>query len=67
MAFSSFALFSSLGGLIWSSSFITLGYFLEEKWSQETARIRHVLEIASVTVIVVAALFFVLRKVKRNA
>jgi membrane protein DedA with SNARE-associated domain len=67
MAFSSFALFSSLGGLVWSSSFITLGYFLEEKWSRETERIHRILGIASVTVIVVVALFFVFRKVKRHA
>src|SRR5512143_670154 len=52
MKFAEFAIFSSVGGLIWSSAFITLGFFLEEKWSQETARLHHILEIASIAAIV---------------
>jgi membrane protein DedA with SNARE-associated domain len=66
MAFSSFAIFSSLGGLVWSSSFITLGYFLEEKWSQETARIHRILGIASVTIITLLVIYLLAQKARRK-
>jgi membrane protein DedA with SNARE-associated domain len=62
MTFAEFAVFSSIGGLIWSSTFITLGFFLEEKWSQETERIRHILEIASIAAIVLLAIYLLLKK-----
>lgn len=66
MRFDEFALFAYTGGLIWCGSFITLGYFLEEGWSRESERIHHMLEIGSIAVLAVLALFLALRRARRK-
>jgi membrane protein DedA with SNARE-associated domain len=62
MPFWEFALFGSIGGLLWSGAFITLGFFLEEHWSRETERIHHILEIGSVAVIALALGYLLMKK-----
>ena len=66
MTFIEFALYSYAGGFIWCSSFITLGFLLEEGWSKESERIHGILEIGSIAVIAILALIFALHKAKRN-
>lgn len=66
MNFLEFSLFSSLGGFLWLSVFIFLGYFLEERWNQETARIHHILEISSLVVLVILAFYLLWRKRKQK-
>jgi membrane protein DedA with SNARE-associated domain len=61
-----FALFGSIGGLIWSGTFIALGYFLEEHWSRETQRIHHILEIGSIAVLVLGAGYLLVKKIQNR-
>ncbi len=64
MSFWEFALFGYLGGVLWSGTFITIGYFLEEHWSRETARIHHILEMGSLAALVILGLYLFLNKVR---
>jgi membrane protein DedA with SNARE-associated domain len=49
-----FAIFAYLGGLLWSSSFITLGYLLGDEWAQTSQAIHRYLVIgAGVATIVI--------------
>lgn len=66
MRFSSFALFAFSGAFLWSFSFIRLGYFMEEAWSRESARISHILEFGSVVAIGILALYLFLQKRRRT-
>jgi len=65
MTFYEFAIFSFSGAVVWSSAFISLGYFLEEHWSRETKKIHHILEMGSVAVLVLLAGYLVFLKMKR--
>jgi membrane protein DedA with SNARE-associated domain len=64
MTFYEFAIFSFSGAVVWSSTFIYLGFFLEEHWSRETENIHHILEICSVAVLVLLAGYLLLQKKK---
>ena len=64
MTFWEFVLFGYLGGILWSGTFITLGYFLEEHWARETKRIHHILEIGSLVVLAVLGLYFFYQQIK---
>jgi len=55
-----FATFASLGGLIWSSSFITIGYFLGDEWQQMSASIHRYLLIGAGAATVALAIGFIL-------
>ncbi len=57
-----FALFAYSGALIWSSTFIALGYMLGEQWEPVSGQIRVYLMIFPFLVIIFAVLFFFLRK-----
>ena len=67
MVFSEFVVFSSIGGALWSVTFIVLGYFLEDGWSRETARIHHILEIGSLVAVAVVGLYFLQQRMKKRA
>ncbi len=55
-----FTPFAYAGGLIWSITFISIGYFLGEKWVWLFLRIRHYLVIgASIAIILVLLCFLV--------
>jgi membrane protein DedA with SNARE-associated domain len=59
-----FATFAYLGGLLWSSCFLTIGYFLGDEWAQMSESIhRYVLLGASLMLAVMAiALWFARRR-----
>jgi len=61
-----FAIFAYSGAVVWSSTFIFLGYFLEEHWSRETKKIHHILEMGSVAVLVLLAGYLFFQKMKRT-
>ena len=66
MTFREFIVFSSIGGVLWSSTFILLGYFLEERWSRETARIHHILEIGTLIAIAIAGIYFIQQRIRKR-
>ncbi len=66
MTFREFIVFSSIGGLLWSTTYILLGYFLEESWSRETARIHHILEIGTLIAIAIAGIYFVQQRIRKR-
>jgi membrane protein DedA with SNARE-associated domain len=66
MTFWEFALFAYTGGFIWSITFISLGYFLEEEWARETKRIHHILEIGSVAVVLVVAGYLLWKRTRQT-
>jgi membrane protein DedA with SNARE-associated domain len=58
-----FAAFAYLGGLLWSSSFISIGYVLGDEWEQMSASIhRYVLIGAGVITAVIAIGFILMRR-----
>jgi membrane protein DedA with SNARE-associated domain len=64
MTFWEFALFAYTGGFIWSSVFIALGYFLEGQWARATERIHYILLGCSVAVLVIAAGYLLVKKLR---
>jgi membrane protein DedA with SNARE-associated domain len=66
MPFWEFLVYSSAGGFLWLTSFIVAGYVLEERWSRETARIHHILEIGSFIALVVVGIYFLLQRIKKK-
>jgi len=66
MTFREFIVFSSIGGLLWSTTYILLGYFLEESWSRETARIHHILEISTLIAIAIAGIYFIQQRIRKR-
>jgi membrane protein DedA with SNARE-associated domain len=62
MTFYEFAVFSYSGAVVWSSTFISLGYYLEEHWSRETKKIHHILEMSSIAVLLLMAGYLLLQK-----
>jgi membrane protein DedA with SNARE-associated domain len=67
MTFYEFGIFSYSGAVIWSSTFISLGYFLEEQWSRETKKIHHILEMGSVAALVLLAGYLLLKMRKEKS
>jgi membrane protein DedA with SNARE-associated domain len=63
-----FATYAYLGGVLWSSSFITIGYFLGDEWEQMSASIHRYLLIgaAVATVAIVLGLVLMRRRQTKN-
>jgi membrane protein DedA with SNARE-associated domain len=57
-----FALFAYLGALLWSGTFVLLGYFLGDRWQVVSARIHHNLVLVTCVVGVLVVLYLVWRK-----
>jgi membrane protein DedA with SNARE-associated domain len=58
-----FATFAYLGGLLWSSSFISIGYVLGDEWQQMSVSLhRYLLIGAGVIIVVIAIGFIVMRR-----
>jgi membrane protein DedA with SNARE-associated domain len=57
-----FAAFAYLGGLLWSSSFISIGYVLGDEWEQMSASIHRYLLIGAGVITVVIAICFILMR-----
>lgn len=66
MTFYEFAIYAFSGAVLWSSTFISLGYFLEEQWSRETKKIHHIFEMGSVAVLVLLAGYLLLKMRKKK-
>jgi membrane protein DedA with SNARE-associated domain len=63
-----FALYAYVGALIWSLSFITLGYFLEERWTALSATIHSLVITITAIFITVLLGYFLWRRIhRRNA
>jgi membrane protein DedA with SNARE-associated domain len=60
-----FALFAYAGGLIWSVTFILLGYFIGEGWENIPAEIESKLLIALGVLVAVGIVFYVLKKLRK--
>jgi membrane protein DedA with SNARE-associated domain len=63
-----FALFAYLGALLWASTFLSIGYFLGDRWQAVSERIHHHSAIAALAICGLILLYLVWRKVggKKN-
>jgi membrane protein DedA with SNARE-associated domain len=63
-----FALFAYLGALLWASTFLSIGYFLGDRWQAVSERIHHHSAIAGLAICGLIGLYLVWRKVwgKKN-
>jgi membrane protein DedA with SNARE-associated domain len=61
-----FALAAYSGALVWSMSFITLGYFLGEQWEQLFAEIHHHMTVVGLVLGLLTAAVFVYRMRKNS-
>jgi membrane protein DedA with SNARE-associated domain len=57
-----FATFAYLGGLLWSSSFISIGYALGDEWEQMSVSLHRYLLIGAGVITVVIAIGFILMR-----
>lgn len=57
-----FASFAYTGALLWSCSFVTLGYFLGEQWAETSPTIHRLSVIASGTVLTCAIIYVIVRR-----
>jgi membrane protein DedA with SNARE-associated domain len=61
LRFPTFAAYAWSGGLLWVTTFLTLGYFIGDKWEQIAELIHHYLLYASIAILAGAALWYALR------
>lgn len=59
-----FALFAYLGAFLWASAFLTLGYFLGERWQEVSARIHHEVLLVCLAAGALIVLYLVWRKLR---
>ncbi len=57
-----FALFAYLGALLWSATFVLLGYYLGDRWQVVSERIHHNLVLSAAALGVLLLLFLLWRK-----
>ena len=62
LEYPTFSLFAYAGAAIWAGSFITLGYFLGERWQAVQAHLHHVAVIIALAVLLLAAAWLAWRK-----
>jgi LPXTG-motif cell wall-anchored protein len=61
-----FAAFAYPGALIWSATFLSLGYFLGEQWSRVSGEIDHYLLVAGGAALAVAGLVYLVWRRRRR-
>ena len=59
-----FALFAYFGAFLWASAFLSLGYFLGERWQEVSARIHHHLVIVCLVAASLIVLYWAWRKLR---
>jgi membrane protein DedA with SNARE-associated domain len=59
-----FALFAYMGAFLWAAAFISLGYFLGDRWEVVSAQIHHHILIASCALGVLLVMYLVWRKLR---
>ncbi|HTQ57016.1 MAG TPA: DedA family protein [Bryobacteraceae bacterium] len=57
-----FALYAYLGALLWSGTFVLLGYYLGDRWQVVSARIHHNLVLAAVLLCGLVVLYLIWRR-----
>jgi membrane protein DedA with SNARE-associated domain len=62
LSFPSFMAFAWTGGLLWVTTFVTLGYFLGEKWREIAELIHHDLLYVSLALLAVVAAVYVWKR-----
>ena len=67
LSFPSFIAYAWPGGLLWVSTFLTVGYFLGENWQTVAESIQHYLVYASIVVVLAALAYYGLRRSKRTS
>lgn len=60
-----FAPFAYAGGLLWTISFVTLGYFLGEQWARTSPTIHRLSVMVSAIILASIAIIFVIRRSRR--
>jgi membrane protein DedA with SNARE-associated domain len=66
LPFRYFAAYAWSGGLLWVTTFLTLGYFLGENWQRVFETIHHYLLYVSIGVLVLALCYYLLKRRNRN-
>jgi membrane protein DedA with SNARE-associated domain len=61
-----FALFAYTGGLIWTATFISIGYFFGDKWSIVLDTVNHHIIIVSIVTLIALLFFFIYKKIKEK-
>lgn len=62
-----FAIFTYTGGLLWTISFITLGYFLGEEWAHVSPTIHRLSVMVSAVVLVSITIIFIITRRRRSS
>jgi len=62
-----FGTFAYAGALVWSAAFVSLGYFLGDRWQAVSVDIHHHLVIASLVLAGLIAIYLVWRRLRRTA
>lgn len=65
LKFTSFAAYAWTGGVVWVASFLTLGYFLGERWKEVAELVHKYVLVASLVLIAASVLVYFLRSRRR--
>jgi len=66
LAFPAFMAYAWSGGLLWVSTFLTLGYFMGEKWQEIAELIHHYILYFSIAVLAIVVCYYFLQRRKRD-
>jgi membrane protein DedA with SNARE-associated domain len=66
LPFRSFAAYAWPGGLLWVTTFLTLGYYLGENWQRVFETIHHYLLYFSIAVLAAGLCYYLLKRRNRN-
>src|SRR5215475_5695739 len=64
MDYRHFALFAYAGSILWVSTFLSLGYFLGDRWKAVEENIHHYLVLATIVAVIAAIVWLVWRKLR---
>ena len=67
LPYPSFAAYAYSGGALWVATFLTLGYFVGENWKTIAESLHRWVGLASIVLIVAAAIYFVLKSRRSKA
>jgi len=62
-----FALFAYSGAFLWATTFLTLGYFLGDRWQSVSAQIHHHLLMATLAAAALLAVYLLWRKLRTKS
>jgi membrane protein DedA with SNARE-associated domain len=67
LSWKEFALFAYSGALLWSVTFITLGYVLEQRWNRLSNTVHRIVLVIIVVFVVGAASYMLVRRTQRHS